>query len=295
MRGARRARPGCRRPVTGPVADPRRARPACCARTRPRRPRGAAGRCWCSATSCPAGGPGPRAPVACTRRWPTGWRVECGLRVTVGTLRGVGGSEGDFSAVGLAGRSQVPRRQRGRRRRAGLAGRVRPGGCAGPAAGGRRTAGSAGWPPSAAAADLGPWAADPQGLVASCRRGGVLSTPGFPADLAAWAAELVALDPVAAAAGLGDRPLLVVHGSDDDEVPVARRPGPGRRGRRGPGRAADHPRRRPLAAGRPPGGGHPRRVDGAPALSGCGRAAAVEGASMARAAPGPPPRGRRTR
>lgn len=46
-------------------------------------------------------------------------------------------------------------------------------------------------------------------------------TAGFPADPRAWAAELSALRPVEAAAALGPRPLLVVHGADDPEVPSA--------------------------------------------------------------------------
>ncbi|MGP8059114.1 MAG: alpha/beta hydrolase [Acidimicrobiales bacterium] len=195
---------------------------------------GPAGQLRSYVTEAPQGAP-PVVLVLCHElpRWRTGAEVagrlypmladrlcvECGLRVTVGTLRGVGGSEGDFSASGWLDdlRFLVDNE-------VGADGRVL---VAGFGLGGAlalrlaveepRVCGVATF---AAAADLGPWAADPQGLVASCRAVGVLSTPGFPADPAAWAAELVALDPMAAAAGLGDRPLLVVHGSDDPDVAV---------------------------------------------------------------------------
>ncbi|MGH9088499.1 MAG: alpha/beta hydrolase family protein, partial [Acidimicrobiales bacterium] len=70
-------------------------------------------------------------------------------------------------------------------------------------------------------ADLAAWVAGTDRVLARCRRSAVISAPDFPPDETAWAAELVALAPLDAAARLGERPLLVVHGSDDGEVPAA--------------------------------------------------------------------------
>ena len=53
-----------------------------------------------------------------------------------------------------------------------------------------------------------------------CRRMGVLRTPGAPADPAAWAREIAEIDAIAAARMLAPRPLLVLHGSDDDVAPL---------------------------------------------------------------------------
>jgi uncharacterized protein len=70
-------------------------------------------------------------------------------------------------------------------------------------------------------ADLTAWVANRHQVIERCRRSGVISTPGFPKDVDEWAGEIIALAPLDAAAHLGSRPLLVVHGSDDAEVPVA--------------------------------------------------------------------------
>ncbi len=70
-------------------------------------------------------------------------------------------------------------------------------------------------------ADLTAWVAHYEKVLERCRRSGVISTEGFPPDVEEWAAEIVALAPLDAASRLGSRPLLVVHGSDDAEVPVA--------------------------------------------------------------------------
>jgi alpha/beta superfamily hydrolase len=53
-----------------------------------------------------------------------------------------------------------------------------------------------------------------------CRRMGVLRTPGAPADQAAWAREIAGVNAVGAARRLSPRPLLVLHGSDDDVAPL---------------------------------------------------------------------------
>jgi putative redox protein len=54
-----------------------------------------------------------------------------------------------------------------------------------------------------------------------CRRTGLITTAGFPASVEAWSKELSVLHPVDDAAQLKGRPLLMVHGSDDPDVPLA--------------------------------------------------------------------------
>ncbi len=70
-------------------------------------------------------------------------------------------------------------------------------------------------------ADLGPLVGDPAELLARCRQTGVIATAGFPASIDAWAKELSVLHPAEDAALLKGRPLLMVHGSDDPDVPLA--------------------------------------------------------------------------
>jgi putative redox protein len=61
---------------------------------------------------------------------------------------------------------------------------------------------------------------DSSRFIDHCRRMGVLRTPGAPKDPAAWAKEIAAIDAIAAAGKLAPRPLLVLHGSDDDVAPI---------------------------------------------------------------------------
>jgi uncharacterized protein len=145
---------------------------------------------------------------------------ESGWRVATASLRGTGESEGDFSALGwlddlaFLASSEVPE----------FAPRLVVGfGFGGVlalhlAAGDERVAGVAclGTP-----AGLGPLAGDAEYLLARCRQTGVITTPGFPASVDTWAKELSVLHPMEDAAQLLGRPLLMVHGSDDPEVPLA--------------------------------------------------------------------------
>jgi putative redox protein len=71
----------------------------------------------------------------------------------------------------------------------------------------------------AAPASLLTWVHDPQWFLEYARRTGVLRTPGFPPDPAAWIRAIANLD-VTGAAKRVDRPWLVVHGSADEVVPV---------------------------------------------------------------------------
>jgi putative redox protein len=65
------------------------------------------------------------------------------------------------------------------------------------------------------------WANDVPGMVDYARRVGAIRTPGYPSDQRAWAEAFTELRPDAAAGALTSRRVLIVHGSDDEEVPVA--------------------------------------------------------------------------
>ena len=66
--------------------------------------------------------------------------------------------------------------------------------------------------------DLAPWAVDIESLMA------VVADAGYgradPEDQEAWAEDLRAIDPMGSAAVIPPRPLLIIHGSDDHEVPL---------------------------------------------------------------------------
>jgi fermentation-respiration switch protein FrsA (DUF1100 family) len=72
----------------------------------------------------------------------------------------------------------------------------------------------------AAPATFSDWARDPAALASRAREVGVISTGGEPSDLAAWSRALTQLSPTSDARQLGGRPVLVLHGADDDVVPV---------------------------------------------------------------------------
>jgi pimeloyl-ACP methyl ester carboxylesterase len=145
---------------------------------------------------------------------------ECGCRVVAPMFRGTSGSAGDFSANGwLADLFTVADAEVGPGGTLWLIGFGFGGAIAlRSAANDPRVSGVAS---IAGPADLTAWTSNREKVLDRCRRSGVVSTEGFPPDLDAWVAEIVALAPLDAAARLGLRPLLVVHGSDDAEVPVA--------------------------------------------------------------------------
>ena len=72
----------------------------------------------------------------------------------------------------------------------------------------------------AAPADFEDWARNPRKLLVWAREVGVVRDPEFPPRFDRWAAELRAVRAVEAAESLDDRSLLVLHGSDDETVPV---------------------------------------------------------------------------
>jgi putative redox protein len=71
-----------------------------------------------------------------------------------------------------------------------------------------------------APADFDDWASHPRRLLEHSRDVGMITDPSFPPNVDAWARELRELRAVEDAPRLSPRPLLVVHGSEDDLVPV---------------------------------------------------------------------------
>ncbi|MDP8936537.1 MAG: lysophospholipase [Actinomycetota bacterium] len=72
----------------------------------------------------------------------------------------------------------------------------------------------------AAPADFSGWAAEPAAFLEHARRVGVIRDPTFPPDFGSWARELSEIRPVAVIGKIPPRPLLIVHGADDDVVPL---------------------------------------------------------------------------
>jgi pimeloyl-ACP methyl ester carboxylesterase len=145
---------------------------------------------------------------------------ESGWRVVTATLRGAGASEGDFSAPGwLEDLAAVIAAE-------SVSGQ--PVAVAGFGLGGALALRRAALDPHIGAvaclgtpADLSAWVGEAGTLLARCRASGVVRATDFPTDPAAWAAEVRQLRPLEAAAALAGRPLLVVQGADDPDVPSA--------------------------------------------------------------------------
>lgn len=148
--------------------------------------------------------------------------AETGAAVLAFDFRGTGGSGGDFSLGGW---------------RADLAAGVEtlravPGieriWLVGFAAGATLSICAAGEDPSiAGVAALAPPAeflergGDPRKFVAQARAAGMIRTRGYPPDLGAWAREWRQVRPTLLAAKVPPRPLLIVHGANDDVVPLS--------------------------------------------------------------------------
>ena len=148
--------------------------------------------------------------------------AETGWAVLTFNFRGTGSSEGDFSMGGWREDLHAAVDH--------LSAEPRVGGIwlAGSSAGGTLAICAAaedervqGVATLAAPASFGAWASDPRRFLARAREVGVIRSAGFPADPDAWGRELAAVQPLDAANRLGDRPLLVVHGAEDEVVPVA--------------------------------------------------------------------------
>ncbi len=60
-----------------------------------------------------------------------------------------------------------------------------------------------------------------QAMLQHCRQVGTLRDPSFPPSVSEWVEAFIRVDPVGCVKGINPRPLLIVHGEDDDVVPVA--------------------------------------------------------------------------
>lgn len=69
-------------------------------------------------------------------------------------------------------------------------------------------------------ADFDDWASQPRRLLEFARRAGVVHDPNFPRHFDEWSAQLREVRAVACAEALHPRPLMVVHGLADVDVPV---------------------------------------------------------------------------
>ena len=69
-----------------------------------------------------------------------------------------------------------------------------------------------------ARADFHEWALDPESFLDHARSIGVIRDRRFPPDPEAWARELREIRPTALIAKIPPRPVLLVHGADDDTV-----------------------------------------------------------------------------
>lgn len=71
-----------------------------------------------------------------------------------------------------------------------------------------------------APADFDDWANHPRRLLLHAREVGIIHDPAFPHAFDSWAREARSVRAVNDVAAMAERPLLVMHGSDDDAVPV---------------------------------------------------------------------------
>jgi uncharacterized protein len=69
-------------------------------------------------------------------------------------------------------------------------------------------------------ADFDDWAANPRRFLEHAREIGAISTPGFPTSFDEWSRAFRRFRPTDAARRFAPRPLLVMHGDDDESVPT---------------------------------------------------------------------------
>lgn len=70
-------------------------------------------------------------------------------------------------------------------------------------------------------ADFDDWAEHPRRFLDHARELGAIRTPGFPNSLDDWTRAFRRFRPLAAARRLAPRPLLVMHGDEDESVPTS--------------------------------------------------------------------------
>lgn len=148
--------------------------------------------------------------------------AESGRTVVAGCLRGVGPSAGDFSLDGWLDDLRVLV-DHADSLVAGAGVWLVGFGTSGAlalclAADDERVRGVACLGSSATFAD---WGLDLAGMLRFARQVGVVHTDGFPPDLDMWGRPFRELRPDDCASKVAPRPILIVHGTDDDGVPVS--------------------------------------------------------------------------
>ena len=147
--------------------------------------------------------------------------AEAGWAVLTFSFRGAGASEGDFSLGGWL--TDVRRATEHLLATPGVEGvwlsGFSTGGALALCAAGEdeRVRGVAAF---AAPADFGQWAEDPEGFLENARSTGVVRSRGFPPSFSDWARELREIRAIALVGKVPPRSVLLVHGSDDETVPV---------------------------------------------------------------------------
>lgn len=142
-----------------------------------------------------------------------------GWTVLAVSMRGCGESDGDFSLLGWiddVGRS-IERVLAEGCRGVWLVGSTTGGSLA--ILAGARDARVRGVAAMAPRADFDDWASDPKAFVHHCRNVGVIRSEGFPKSVGAWNRQLKQNRAVDAVQHLADRPLLILHGINDRQVP----------------------------------------------------------------------------
>lgn len=146
---------------------------------------------------------------------------EMGWAALTFTFRGCGTSEGDFSLLGWMEDLKAAV--------AHLRDTCAPSGVflAGTSTGGSLALCAAADDPDIAGvaclgarADFDDWANHPRRFVDHARDIGAIRTPGFPQSFDAWTKELSMFRPLEAVRRYAPRPLLVLHGGEDDQVPA---------------------------------------------------------------------------
>lgn len=147
--------------------------------------------------------------------------ADTGWVVLTFNFRGTGGSEGDFSLAGWLDDL-----------RAAIDHLLAAGGVDGVWLAGASTGGALalcqagedervrGVATLSARSDFNEWALDPESFLDHARSIGVIHSRDFPPDPDAWARELREIRPTALIAKIPPRPILLIHGADDDTVPV---------------------------------------------------------------------------
>ena len=146
--------------------------------------------------------------------------AEMGWSALVLNYRGCGLSEGDFSLLGWVEdvRAAVEYvSARTRTRGVWVAGFGTGGAVAVRAA--ADTPAVAGAVSAGAPADFDEWAANAERLLRHSRETGIVRSDSFPADLETWRGQFAAFSTADTSDRLAPRPLMVVHGSDDELVP----------------------------------------------------------------------------